>query len=87
MTKIKCDELKILSDLSGVKFVIIYKRMKQLAALIGRRRLDDSASPWNRQRRITPGRHIHVLGNYTGNTHVFSVVVVYYLRIYTVYFP
>ena len=33
----------------------------------------------------TPGRHI--LENYTGNTRVFSVVVVYFLRKYTVYFP
>ena len=32
-----------------------------------------------------PGRHI--LENYTGNTRVFGVVVVYFLRKYTVYFP
>ena len=31
-----------------------------------------------------PGRHI--LENYTGNTRVFGVVVVYFLRKYTVYF-
>ena len=33
----------------------------------------------------TPGRHI--LENYTGNTRVFGVEVVYFLRKYTVYFP
>ena len=32
-----------------------------------------------------PGRHI--LENYTGNTRVFGVEVVYFLRKYTVYFP
>ena len=32
-----------------------------------------------------PGRHL--LENYTGNTRVFGVVVVYFLRKHTVYFP